>query len=363
MIHRISMLIDALPFEDNNKKVDAALISSQTNRFYFSGFKASDGLILVVRGQAYLLVDFRYYESALKIGSGLKVVLVDTFAETLKSLIKYHKIKGILLENETLTLKEANDFQRIFESVGATAIKSNTLDNIILNMRKIKTLDEIKKISTAQKISELSFNYILTKIKKGVRECDLALDLEFFMRKNGAFTAAFDLIVISGENTSMPHGVPTTKQIDDGDFITIDMGAVFEGYNSDMTRTVALGHVTDKQREVYNTVLQAQMSALSNVRTGISCDELDKIARNIIDKSPYKGTFGHALGHGVGLEIHEDPIISSKRNEILESSIVITIEPGIYLKNEFGVRIEDMVVVEEKGHRNLTNISKDLIIL
>ena len=363
MLKRISKLIKSLPIEDNSIKVDAALISSETNRLYFSGFKSSDGLVLVIRNEAYLLVDFRYYESALKVVSGLKVILVDTFAETLKSLIKHHKINGILLENEALTLKEADNFQKIFEPIGATAITSDTLDNIILNMRKRKDPGEIKKISTAQKISELSFNYILTKIKEGVRECDLALDLEIFMRKNGATSPAFDLIVISGENTSMPHGVPTTKPIVNGDFITIDMGAVFEGYNSDMTRTIALGDVNDKQKDVYNTVLKSQMSALSGVREGISCCGVDKIARDIIDKSPYKGTFGHALGHGVGLEIHESPVVSSKSNILLEQNMVITIEPGIYLKNEVGVRIEDMVVVEENGCHNLTNMSKELIII
>ncbi|MDQ5983539.1 MAG: Aminopeptidase YpdF [Eubacteriales bacterium SKADARSKE-1] len=363
MLQRISRFIDTMPLADNGIKIDAALISSQTNRLYFSGFKSSDGLVFILRGQAYLLVDFRYYELALKTVSGLKVVLVDTFSETLKSLIRHHKINGILLENESLTLKKADLFQKIFESVGATEIRNDTLDNIILDMRKIKTPDEIKRIGNAQKISELSFNYILTKIKNGARECDLALDLEFFMRKNGATCVAFDLIVISGKNTSMPHGVPTMKQIEDGDFITIDMGAVFEGYNSDMTRTVALGHVSDKQKSVYNTVLQAQMLTLSNVKAGVSCYELDKIARDVIDKSPYKGTFGHALGHGVGLEVHEIPVISLKNEELLEDSMVITVEPGIYLKNEFGVRIEDMVVVEKNGCHNLTNISKDLIIL
>ena len=189
------------------------------------------------------------------------------------------------------------------------------------------------------------------------------LDMEFFARSKGSEGVAFDFIVVSGKNSSLPHGVPTDKKIEEGDFITMDFGCVINGYRSDMTRTVAVGNVSDEQRLVYDTVLKAQSASLTAIKSGIPCNEIDKIARDIIAKAGFGKCFGHGLGHSVGLEIHESPACNTRDTTPLETGMIMTVEPGIYLEDKFGVRIEDMVVVTENGCLNLTNSSKELIIL
>ena len=187
--------------------------------------------------------------------------------------------------------------------------------------------------------------------------------MEFYIRKLGSEGVAFDFVVVSGKNSSMPHGVPTDKPINDGDFITMDFGAVVSGYRSDMTRTVAVKHVSDKQKEVYNTVLSAQYAALDAIKPGVKCLEIDKISRDLIYGAGYEGCFGHGLGHGVGIEIHENPAFNMINETILEKGMVLTVEPGIYLENEFGVRIEDMVYITEDSYVNITKSPKELIVL
>ena len=183
------------------------------------------------------------------------------------------------------------------------------------------------------------------------------------MKKLGAERVAFDLIVVSGKNSSLPHGVPSNKPIEKGDFVTIDMGAVYEGYRSDMTRTVAVSNVSDEQKHIYNIVLDAQMKAIEYIKPGIICSEIDKIARDIIYSSGYEGYFGHSTGHSIGIEEHENPSFSRSCRSILEPGMIMTVEPGIYLPNKFGVRIEDMILVNESGYENLTTIDKQLIVL
>ena len=233
----------------------------------------------------------------------------------------------------------------------------------ICDMRKIKVKDEIDKIIVAQKITDDAFDYMLDRITEGKTEKELALELEFFMRSNGADAVSFDIIFIGGKNTSMPHGVPSDYKLQKGDFITMDFGADVCGYKSDMTRTVALGSVSEEQKEIYNIVLNAQCSALNKIRAGERCSEIDKIARDIIKESGYGQYFGHALGHSVGLDIHESPNFSPKCDEILAPGMVLTVEPGIYLPGKFGVRIEDMVYITSKGAENLTKSDKSLIII
>lgn len=363
MNERVLGFLNKLPEKENSIRVDAAIIYSNVNRLYISGFKSSDGVVLITRNNAYLLVDFRYYELAKKTVKGFKVILANNFKTTIKSIIKEENLYGILLEFEKLTLSTAKRFKIVFDECGATAIMSSTLDGILSSMRMIKTEKEIEKIKEAQQITEAAFNYILPKIKVGNREKDIAFNLEFFMRKNGAYASAFDIIVVSGKNSSLPHGEPGERCIQKGDFITIDMGAVYNGYNSDMTRTIAVGEVSDRQKEVYDVVLEAQNTALQLLKPGAKCSDIDKAARDVINSSGFEGCFGHALGHGVGLEVHEKPNLSFKSNAILKPGMVVTVEPGIYIENNFGVRIEDMVLIDELGYKNFTNIKKDLIII
>ena len=357
-IDKLSRLLDKLP-----SNIDAAIISSEVNTLYLSEIKFSNGYIFITREEFYILVDFRYYESTLKKSNGLTVLCFDNFKETITELIKKHKSTNIIMESNKISLTRAYYFESIFDACGAKLIKTSQLDDALESMRAIKSKKEIEKIKIAQEISQEAFLRTLPMIKEGITERDIALELEMFMKKNGAESAAFDLIVASGKNSSLPHAEPTNKSVKKGDLLTIDMGAIFEGYNSDMTRTIAVGEISDEQREVYSIVLAAQESALNVLTSGISAKEVDAAARKIINRAGYKDCFGHAVGHGVGLEIHEKPSLSPKANFILKPYMVVTIEPGIYIRGKFGVRIEDMVLITDNGYENLTSLEKNLIIV
>ena len=208
-----------------------------------------------------------------------------------------------------------------------------------------------------------SFGDIIGNIKEGMTEKDIALDLEFIMRKSGAESVSFDLIALAGENTSMPHGVPSQRRIKRGDLLLFDIGATVDGYHSDMTRTYAFGFAGDKVKRVYDTVLHAQLAALAAVHSGAKCSDIDRAAREYIDNAGYQGLFGHSTGHGVGLEIHESPSVSPNNDFVLQSGMVITVEPGIYIPGEFGIRIEDMVVVTNDGYINFASLPKELTVI
>lgn len=343
------------------KDDEAALVTSDINRMYLSGFKSSAGTVLITKNRAILLIDFRYFEKAKNEVKGLEVILCEKLYAQICEILKENNIKTVYVENETTTLSA---FDRIKKNLPDFNVsESGILSQKLSNMRMIKTAKEIECIKEAQRITDEAFDYICTKIREGVSEKEIALDMEFFMRKMGSEEVSFDFIVVSGKNSSLPHGVPTDKLFEKGDFVTMDYGAVVNGYRSDMTRTVALGTVTDKQKEVYNTVLKAQLEALKAIKAGEKCCDIDKIARDIIADKGYGKCFGHGLGHSVGLEIHESPAFSPKDETVLKSGMIMTVEPGIYIENEFGVRIEDMVAVTENGCVNLTNSKKELIIL
>jgi len=358
----VERLAQALPQEINGVPIDAAMITSDKNRRYLTGFPSTDGVVFVTREQSYFLTDFRYAEAAEKQIDTCKVVMYTRLSESIQEIISRHHVRGVLFENEKLSLGNAKRHEDILASAGATAIENTTLDNLLCNLRMIKSPEEIQKIKDSQKITDAAFEHVLPMIKIGATERDIALEIEFFMRKQGADGVAFDLIVVSGKNGSMCHGVPSSKKMEDGDFITMDTGALLDGYHSDMTRTVALGRVSEEQRNVYDTVLKAQLAALAAVKPGIACGTVDAAARDIIEKD-YKGTFGHSTGHGVGIEIHEWPRFSSGDKVITKVGMVVTVEPGIYIPGKFGVRIEDMVAVTETGCENLTHSPKELIIL
>lgn len=358
MEKRINKVQDGLKRSD-----EAAIILSDTNRLYFSGFKSSAGLILITKSVAYLIVDFRYGEAAKAQVRHMKVEVYKSLSQTLRELLKEHGVHKAYFENNGVTLKQADTYREILKGCDVTPVFDTYLDAIIDNLRIIKSDDEIEKIAQAQKITEEAYLEILNYIKPGVMERDIALELEYLMRKKGADTVAFDLITITGKNTSKPHGEPGENIVCDGDFFTMDIGARFEGYNSDMTRTVAVGHVSDEQRSIYETVLTAQLSALNEIKPGVPAEKIDSTARDIIVSAGFGDCFGHATGHGVGLDIHELPTVSIKNKKLLSAGMVITCEPGIYLPDKFGVRIEDMVLVTSYGYKNFTTVPKDLIIL
>ena len=336
------------------------LIQNPLNLRYFTGTDIDTGYLLVSNRNAYFITDFRYIESAENFfkDSYVKVVLQDNAQKQIEEIYDREKCEKLLVETEYQTVSRLEFFKKICENT----VTDKTLDNIISDLRIIKSDYELSQIAKAQKITDKAFEHILDFIKVGVKERDIALEIEFFMRKNGADGVSFDLITISGKNTSLPHGIPSEKQIQNGDFVTMDIGCKVNGYCSDMTRTVAVGYATDEMKKVYNTVLTAQKKALETVKSGTYASEVDKAARDYIYANGYEGCFGHATGHGVGLFIHESPTVSTVSKAVLKPNMVITVEPGIYLKDKFGVRIEDMAAVKENGCLNFTKSPKELII-
>lgn len=339
----------------------AALITSPQNQFYLSEVAYDDGYLLILPDAAYLLADFRYIEAVRGAAGGDFTVLRPEggMDGAVRELLHKHRVDTLLLEEGHVTIGGQSRLSTRLEGVkfvsGATRILSG--------LREIKDEKELAAMAAAQELTDAAFTHILGYIRKGVREIDVALELEFFMRKNGAQGLAFDTIVVSGSASSLPHGIPRDLPLENG-FLTMDFGARFGGYCSDMTRTVVIGRADAEMRHLYQTVLTAQQAALSRIGAGELCREMDGVARHIIEEAGYKGCFGHSLGHGVGLDIHEAPRLSPAAlpEAVLHPGQVVTVEPGIYLEGKYGCRIEDMVaILPEGGVRNFTKSTKELL--
>ncbi len=342
-------------------KADCALITDDINRRYLTGMKSSAGYVLVFPEETVLVIDSRYIERAREVVKHATVILQEpAVLRQLAAILKSHGAKTCALESMTLTLSRAESFQKI---EGVKFLTDNTLSQALYDLRTVKTPDEIEKIIAAQRIAERSLAQLLEKLGAGMTERDVAIELDFGMRKLGAEDLSFETIALTGAHTSMPHGVPDERRIQKGDFVLMDFGAVVDGYHSDMTRTVCIGDPTGEMREVYEIVRKAQEAARAAAKSGITGKVLDGVARKIIADAGYGEAFGHSLGHGVGLEIHEFPIASPSREQVLEPGNVVTIEPGIYLPGKFGVRIEDFVCIGEDGCQTLTGIPNELICL
>ncbi len=339
----------------------AAIITSHQNRFYLTGFNSSAGIVIITPKRAVFLIDFRYFEKAKETVRAMEVVLLKNTFNDIKETLKRDNIQSILVETEDFTLARFEDFKKALPDY--KFLKSNELSQTLTRLRQIKSPQEIELIRHAQSITDNAFSNILNFIKPGVTEREIALELEYFMGKSGSEGFAFDTIAVSGKNSSLPHGVPTDKPLEAGDFLTMDFGAKFGGYCSDMTRTVAIGTVTEEQQSVYDTVLKAQLSALEKIGPNKKCRDIDKIARDIINSAGFEGKFGHGLGHSLGIDVHENPACNTRDETLLLPGMIMTVEPGIYLENKFGVRIEDMVLVTENGAENLTKSPKELIII
>ncbi|MDE7294274.1 MAG: aminopeptidase P family protein [Oscillospiraceae bacterium] len=355
-------------YEDRLQRLCAALpegvcgiIGDDINRRYFTGMKSSAGVVAVFKDAAYLVIDFRYIEKAREAARGCEVIEQKKLYEQLGELIKKHGAKEIWTERDKVTLSAFDRMKKGLADCGAQVTNEGDLSNIIEKMRRIKSPAEIEAIIKAQRIAERAFENILDFIRPGVTEREIALELSFNMLKNGAEDISFETIALRGENTSMPHGVPSDSTVQTGDFVLMDFGAVYEGYHSDMTRTVAVGNVTDEMEEIYNIVFAAQEMALRAARAGITGKELDNVARGYISEKGYGENFGHGLGHCVGMEIHESPAANTRDETKLAENMVITVEPGIYLPKKFGVRIEDFVAITPDSCNNLTNAPKNLI--
>lgn len=358
MNKRIEKLMELLPYE-----LDCVLITSDINRRYFTGMLSSAGTLVCFRDAAYLIIDFRYIEKARKAAKGCEVLQQEDIYSQIKKLLRKHNAKTIAVEAMELSLFRFSQLQEKL-SDAAEFDSSNTLSKAVYACRMVKEPEEIERIRQAQTIAEEAFQHILGFIREGVSERDIQLELDFKMLHLGAEELSFPTIALTGAATSMPHGVPSAERlVQKGDFVLMDYGAVVDGYHSDMTRTVAVGQPSEEMERVYNTVLTAQEKALHAVRAGITGQQLDSIARAHIAESGFGEHFGHSLGHGVGMEIHEYPNAAPSSTAILRSGNVITVEPGIYLPEKFGVRIEDFALVTENGCENITSAPKNMIIL
>ena len=355
----IKTRIEAL--QNNLQDGEAALISSDADRLYYTGFPSSAGYVAVTRERALFLIDFRYFEKAESSVDSCEVVLLKNFSRQLGDFLSSQGIKTVYLETDTVSLSAFSSLKKRLPDFDFSS--DSKLQSFITKQRSIKSAGEVSLIKNAQKMTDETFGYILGRIGAGRTEREIMLDMEFFMRRLGSEGVSFDFIVVSGKNSSLPHGVPTDKKIEKGDFITMDFGAVWGGYRSDMTRTVAVGEVSDKQKEVYGVVLRAQRAAIDFIKPTVVCKEVDRVARDIIAAAGYGECFGHGLGHSVGIEIHENPACNTVCDTVMETGIIMTVEPGIYIENEFGVRIEDMVVVTENGCEDITESEKELIVL
>lgn len=348
----LSEFINKLP-----KNVDGALIVSPENRRYFTGFNASDGFLFITKSGSVFLTDSRYIEAAKN-----KIICCEV-EEQKGKLMDYAKrfnCKVLAVEADRLTVTQLKNLRKALHGIKLTTVST---DKIIDSFRAVKNEAEIENICKAQRIAEAAFDHILGFIKVGVTEKEVALELDHYMLSHGADGLSFETIAISGANTSKPHGVPTDKKIEHGDFVTMDYGAVVNGYHSDMTRTVAVGAASDEQKKIYKIVFEAQLAVLRVLKNGVKCSDADKAARDVITEAGYGEYFRHSTGHGVGIEIHEKPFISPKSTATLRSGNVVTDEPGIYIPGKFGVRIEDMALITENGCKNLTKAPKELIII
>lgn len=355
------MMIEKLQNVLENSDFDSALIVSPENRFYFTGFNSSDGFLIVGKNDAVFITDGRYIEAAQNKIKNCRVLLQERSRTQLCDILKKMGAQKTAVEADRMTLSEYAETVSALD--GTEVVADGALDRQIDLLRSVKTRTEAEKIRTAQKIAEDAFSHICGFIKEGISEKEISLELDYYMLSHGAEALSFETIAVSGKKGSMPHGVPDGNTVKKGDLITMDFGAVYEGYHSDMTRTVAVGFVSDEQRLVYDTVLKAQNEALSVIKSGISCKAADEAARNIIDCAGFGEYFNHSTGHGVGVEIHEYPNLSPVSDKLLQTGNIVTVEPGIYIPEKFGVRIEDMVFVTDNGCENLTSAPKELIIL
>ena len=330
----------------------AYLITSPENLYYFSGFTGGEGALFISPDKKLLFTDSRYTVQAKLEAPDFKIF--DVAEKPLMGFLKDQK-EPIGFEDGFCTFSE---FLRMKQQAPEVTLVPATEE--INKIRMIKTDAEIALIEKAAEIADSAFSYILPRIAVGKTEKEIALDLEFFMRKNGAEGLSFETISASGVRSAMPHGTATDKVLETGDFLTLDFGCKYKGYCSDMTRTVVLGKASEKQKEIYETVLSAQLAAMEKICAGAKTKEIDAIARNIINEK-YQGCFGHGLGHSLGLEVHEKPSLSPKSEDILEENMLMTVEPGIYIDGFGGVRIEDLVVVTKDGYKNLVHSPKELI--
>lgn len=350
--------LDKVRVKLKEQGIDALLVLDELNQRYLSEFAFTDGFLLVTASRAFLVTDFRYYEMALKaVSSEWAVVVPEDRQAFMQGVFNEENVKTVGFEGGFVSYEAYNAYKSKY-----AAQEFVNVGDLIEVVRQIKSPDEIEKMQKAQDITDKAFSHILKVLNPNMTELDVAVELEYAMRRAGADGFAFETIAVSGDASALPHGTPRNVKLKPG-FLTMDFGARLDGYCSDMTRTVVIGKANAEIRKLYNTVLKAQLTALDYIKAGCDAGEADKVARDIIDSvEEYKGAFGHSLGHSVGLFIHERPSLSARAfGRQLRPGEIVTVEPGIYLFGKYGCRIEDMVAVTENGNYNFTHSTKELI--
>ncbi len=340
---------------------DAVLLSDEANMHYICGFSPSEGRILITHNNAYHLVDSRYTEIAMEHSkeNGLSVIEISkSFTEHIAELVQNNGIKALVFENETISYKS---HKALCEQL--TDTKLIELGDCLMRERNRKEPEEIIYMKQANAIAEKAFSELLNHIKVGKSEKELASYFDYLMAQYGSDGVSFDTILLTGAHTSMPHGVPGERKIQNGDFVLFDFGATHNGYHSDMTRTICVGTPTEEMQEAYDLVLRAQLAGIKALGDGMKCCDVYKAAYDVLAEKNMADYFRHSLGHGVGLEIHEGFNASPKSTDTYEIGNVASIEPGIYIPDEFGIRIEDVCYISPRGRENLSTITKKLITL
>jgi len=341
------------------RKLEALFVTGAHNRRYLSGFTGSSGYLLITDEKAYLLTDFRYTSQAPEQAKHFEVVEhKPKVTETLKDLLKACGIEQLGFEQQHVTYASY-----VAYAADLQGVRLVPTDSLVEELRMIKDEAELAVMREAAELADRTYAHVLTTLKPGMTESDVALTIEFFMRQHGAASVSFETIVASGERSALPHGKASDRVLQAGEFVKLDFGAYYKGYCSDITRTVMLGKPTAKHREIYDIVLEAQLNALAHMKPGMTGKEADALARDVIKKHGYGERFGHSTGHGLGMEVHEGPRLSSQSETVLAPGMTVTVEPGIYLPGFGGVRIEDDVVVTNEGVQRLTQSTKDFIII
>ncbi|MBR2076811.1 MAG: aminopeptidase P family protein [Exiguobacterium sp.] len=348
--------VNKLQAKLEKNEIDALLVTKRENIRYLSGFTGSSGVIVITLNSASFITDFRYTEQANDQVKGYDIIELDTsLIKSVADVVSRESIKRLGIEQDAMTVGQYRAYEK---EVDAQLIETS---GIVEKLRLIKDESEIKIMKEAAAIADAAYAHIQTFIRPGRTEREVANELEMFMRSKGADSSSFDMIVASGLRSALPHGVASDKVIQTGELVTLDFGAYYKGYCSDITRTLAIGPVSDELRQIYDTVLRAQLAGVEGIRAGITGIEADALTRDIIKEAGYGEYFGHSTGHGLGMEVHEAPGLSFRSDTVLEPGMVVTIEPGIYINGVGGCRIEDDVVITEDGCYLLTQSPKELI--
>jgi len=358
-VNKLRKRIEKVVKNFKKKNYDGILVFNPTNIGYLTGYKSFPGAALISEKDRMLFADQLYYEEVKVNTENYQIELKDkNFYAALEKTINQFGMEKIGFEDNYVTVDNYNNLKKKLKHINFKPLKG-----LLEAIRTIKEKDEIENIKKAALLGDEAFNNLLTFIKPEMSEIDIALELEHFIRKNGADDVSFKIIVASGKRSALPHGEPTNKKLQKGDLVVIDFGTVVNGYHSDMTRTIGIGKLSPEQKKIYSVVKKAQEHTIQFLKVGLTGTAVDGLARNFIESAGYGNYFTHSTGHGLGLAVHEEPKLSSSGNMLLRSQMVITVEPGIYIPGLCGVRIEDMVLLKENSIETLTKSGRELILI